>query len=119
MSQTIRGLGDFVRETRKSKNMSQEELVERIGVCKRTIIDIERNTGNPKFELLYLLVRELDLPLAQIFYPELSESIELKALLMQKISRCTEDEMKIIVAMVKSLKNILESEEKPFVEIEK
>lgn len=56
MNQIVNVLGNIVRETRKSKNMSQEALAERIGVCKRTIIDIENNTGNPKFEILYPLV---------------------------------------------------------------
>lgn len=68
-------LGDVVRTTRKSRQLSQEALAERIGVCKRTIIDIENNTGNPKFEILYPLVRELDLPLHQVFYPEMEENV--------------------------------------------
>lgn len=69
MNQSVSVLGNVVRATRKSKNLSQEDLAEKIGVCKRTIIDIEKNTGNPKFEILYMLVRELDLSLYQVFYP--------------------------------------------------
>ncbi len=57
MNQSISALGDAVRETRKNKHLSQEALAEKIGVCKRTIIDIEKNTGNPKFEILYTLVQ--------------------------------------------------------------
>ena len=58
MNQSVSALGSVVRATRKSKNLSQEALAEKLGVCKRTIIDIEKNTGNPKFELLCMLVRE-------------------------------------------------------------
>lgn len=43
MNQPVNTLGDIVRITRKSKNLSQEALAERIGVCKRTIIDIGRS----------------------------------------------------------------------------
>ena len=55
MNQSVSALGSVVRATRKSKNLSQEALAEKLGVCKRTIIDIEKNTGNPKFELLCML----------------------------------------------------------------
>lgn len=74
MCQSIKTLGEIIRETRKSKKISQEVLAERIGVCKRTIIDVEKDKANPKFELLYLLVRELNLPLEQIFYQDLEKS---------------------------------------------
>ena len=83
MNQLVSALGEAVRSTRKSKNLSQEALAEKIGVCKRTIIDIEKNTGNPKFEILCMLVRELDLPLYEVFYPEMSEDFALKSMLIK------------------------------------
>lgn len=104
-------LGDVVRTTRKSRHLSQEALAEKIGVCKRTIIDIESNTGNPKFEILYPLVRELDLPLYQVFYPEVEENLGLKNILMQEVSSCSEYEMRVILSMVKSLRCTLRNEE--------
>lgn len=109
MNQSREILGDAVRTTRKSRHLSQEALAERIGVCKRTIIDIESNTGNPKFEVLYPLVRELDLPLYQVFYPEVEENLELKNVLMQEVSNCSEYEMRVILAMIKSLRSVLKS----------
>lgn len=110
MDQRMSTLGNVVRETRRSRKLSQEALAERIGVCKRTIIDIENNTGNPKFEILFLLVRELGLPLKQIFYPEVAENFELKSICIQEIENCSEYEMKIILSVVKSLRYALESE---------
>lgn len=110
MNQSISALGDVVREIRKSRNLSQEALAERIGVCKRTIIDIEKNVGNPKFEILCMLVRELDLPLYQVFYPEMSEDIGIKNVLIKELSDCSEYEMKIILSVVKSLRDTLKSE---------
>ncbi len=91
MNRSMSALGNNVRETRKRRNLSQEALAEKIGVCKRTIIDIEKNAGNPKFEVLYMLVRELDLPLYQVFYPESTDkSVELKNMLIQELSGCSE-----------------------------
>lgn len=51
MNQNGEVLGDVVKATRKSRHLLREALAERIGVCKRTIIDIESNIGNPKFEV--------------------------------------------------------------------
>ena len=105
MNRTVSALGDVVRASRKSRNLSQEALAERIGVCKRTIIDIEKNTGNPKFEILCMLVRELDVPLYQVFYPEAErENLEIRNLLMQEVNNCSEYEMKIILSIVRSLR---------------
>lgn len=112
MNQSVSALGSVVRATRKSKNLSQEALAERLGVCKRTIMDIEKNTGNPKFELLCMLVRELDLPLYEVFYPEVAEDMEMKNVLMKELSDCSDYEMKIILSVVKSLRDTLKSEEK-------
>ncbi len=104
MNQSVSALGDAVRAIRKSKNLSQEALAERIGVCKRTIIDIEKNTGNPKFEILCMLVRELDIPLYQVFYPEMKENLEIKNVLIQELNGCSEYEMKIILSVIRSLR---------------
>lgn len=108
MSQSVDMLGKAVRTARKNKHLSQEALAERIGVCKRTIIDIENNTGNPKFEILYALVHELDLPIHQVFYPDVSENLEIKSMLMQELDHCSEREMKIILSMVQSLRSALQ-----------
>lgn len=109
MNQSVSALGSVVRATRKSKNLSQEALAEKLGVCKRTIMDIEKNTGNPKFELLCLLVRELDLPLYEVFYPEVTDSSEMKNVLIKELSDCSDYEIKIILSVVKSLRDALKS----------
>ena len=107
MNQSVSALGDAVRAIRKSKNLSQEALAERIGVCKRTIIDIEKNTGNPKFEILCMLVRELDIPLYQVFYPDIDNNVELKNSIMKELNGCSDYEMNIILSVVKSLRGAL------------
>lgn len=104
MYQSIKALGSIVRKSRKDKHLSQEALAERIGVCKRTIIDIENSTGNPKFEILCKLVRELELPIYQIFYPEVPENEEIQKMLVEEIKTCTVSEMKIILSVIKGLR---------------
>lgn len=112
MNQSVSvALGNAVRSTRKSKNLSQEALAEKLGVCKRTIIDIEKNIGNPKFELLCTLVRELDLPLYQVFYPEMADNLEMKNVIMKELNDCSDYEMSVILAVVKSLRGTLKRKE--------
>lgn len=110
MNHSVEALGQVVRKKRKSKNLSQEALAEKLGVCKRTIIDIENSVGNPKFELLCTLVRELDLPIYQVFYPELEENPEMTNLLMKELSDCSDYEMKVILSVVKNLRYTLKNE---------
>lgn len=104
MNQSIKALGSVVRKSRKDKHLSQEKLAEKIGVCKRTIIDIENSSGNPKFEILFKLVRELDLPIYQIFYPEVFVNLNLQEKLVEEIKNCTESEMKVILSVIKGLR---------------
>lgn len=111
MNHSVSALGSVVRATRKKKNLSQEALAEKLGVCKRTIMDIEKNTGNPKFELLCTLVRELDLPLYEVFYPEVTDNSKMKNVLMKELKDCSDYEMKVILSVVKSLRSTLKKEE--------
>lgn len=111
MTSSIIALGDIVRETRKNRHMSQKELAEKIGVCKRTIIDIETNIGNPKFEVLYKLIRELELPVYQIFYPDIPVYFEEKELTMQEINDCSRNELRMLLPLIRSLKQILRMKE--------
>lgn len=110
MNQASDNLGKAVRRARKSKNMSQEALAEKIGVCKRTIIDIENSAGNPKFAILFPLVRELDLPVQQVFYPESSGNSETKMLIIQELEKCNETESKIVLSVLRSLLDELKNE---------
>lgn len=57
-----------------------------------------------------MLVRELDLPLYQVLYPEVSDDLEMKNVLMKELSDCSDYEMKIILSVVKNLRYALKNE---------
>ena len=57
-----------------------------------------------------MLVRELDLPLYKVFYPEVTEELEIKDVLMKELSDCSDYEMRIILSVVKSLRYTLKNE---------
>ncbi len=65
-----------------------------------------------------MLVRKLDLPLYQVFYPEVSDNLEMKNVLMKELSDCSDYEMKVILSVVKSLRYTLRNEGKSGIESE-
>lgn len=70
MHNAARTLAVLVRHGRKAHELSQQALADKLGIDVRTIIDIEKERGNPKFQLLFPLVRLLELPADLLFYPE-------------------------------------------------
>ncbi len=103
-------VGSWVKEKRLKRNFSQSTLGKKVGVGKRTIMDIESNIANPKFQILYGLVRELKIPIYQVFYPEIPEEFEDRTILFKEIEDCSDKEMKIILPMVRELRGILKEE---------
>ena len=101
LATSIAIIGNCVREGRQEKNLSQRALGERVGIGKRAIMDIEADVANPKFEVLYGLVREFDLPIYHIFYPDIPEDFEERTMLFDELEDCSEKEMKIILPMVR------------------
>lgn len=93
-------LGDLVRLARQSQRMSQDALAVRVGACKRTICGLENSKANPKFEIVYELVRELKIPLEPLFYPERCDS-EVKKRILVELNQCTEEEMKLLLFMIR------------------
>jgi len=56
-----------VREMRSQKAMTQEELAERVGVSRQTIISIESGRYNPSIMLAYKLASSFGLHIEELF----------------------------------------------------
>jgi len=52
-----------LREKREQKKITQRELAERLNMCTRTVIEIEKCKSNPKFETVALISEEMDISL--------------------------------------------------------
>ena len=63
-------LGKWVKKKRLERGWSQNELSERMKVCMRTVMDIERGESNPKLETLRMLTSVLEIPMQIVFYGE-------------------------------------------------
>ena len=63
-------LGNTVRRYREYNGLTQTQLAEKLSIGYRTIMEIENYRGNPQFDILYPLIRALNIPANLIFYPE-------------------------------------------------
>ena len=61
---------NVIRNKRKEKGISQEELAKRCGVSRQTINAIENDKYDPTLSLAFRLVRELGLTVDALFMPK-------------------------------------------------
>ena len=66
-----RRLGDAVKRAREAQGLTQSELAEKIAVAPRTILNIENYKGNPKLEILALVIYALKIDPRKIFFLKL------------------------------------------------
>lgn len=57
-----------LREKREQMKVTQRELAERLSMCNRTIVEIEKCRSNPKFETVALISKEMDISLDGIVF---------------------------------------------------
>jgi putative transcriptional regulator len=58
-----------LRERRKAAGLSQEQLAERLGVSRQTIISIERERFDPSLELAFRLAAVFGVRIEDMFTP--------------------------------------------------
>lgn len=69
-------LGGRIRDARKRKNYTQEELANMVGVKKNTITGYEKNVREPDVEMLKKLIQALDIPSSELLeIPAYDEAI--------------------------------------------
>lgn len=95
-------LGNAVKSARLKMGLTQMELAERIGVSMRTITDLETYRANPQFDTLYQIIRYLNLPVTEFFYPE-KKNNKLLEILTEELSDYTEEELRIALCTLKGL----------------
>ena len=100
-------LGDAVLRARGESKLTQSQVAAMIEKDSRTVLNIEKYEGNPKLEVLYPLVRSLEIDPREIFYPERQfESSSLRRL-RTLIDSCSEYEAMKLVPVVESLLTVL------------
>lgn len=107
-----RSLGDTVRFYRNKHGLTQLQLADRIHIEKRTILNIENYKANPKMEILYPLIRELQINPISIFYPESDASIVISTQFQMFLSQCNSHEVSFLYAVCQGVLDALRSDSK-------
>lgn len=56
-----------MRELRREKKFTQEELSIRVGVSRQSIVAIERGKYNPSLDLAFKIAKEFDCSIEEVF----------------------------------------------------
>ncbi|MCX4249336.1 MAG: helix-turn-helix transcriptional regulator [Bacilli bacterium] len=92
-------IGKFIAERRKEKNMTQEQLAEKMGVTDKTISRWENGKTMPDYSLLKDLCNELDISVNEFLSGEKIEN--------GKYINCAEENLIILTKQIEKRKKIL------------
>ena len=100
-------LGHAVKKARIELGFAQNDVADLVDVDSRTVLNIENCKGNPKLEILFPLIRALDIDPNTIFYPELCEKSDPRSELSRLLSQCTNEEITSLIPIYKTIISVL------------
>ena len=106
MMNAIESLGRVIKDTRLRLGYTQSQLAEKVGVEVRTIMHIENGIGNPTWEVVFPLIRALEIDPRAIFYPELKREDEAMAHIRILLSRCSEEDIRSLIPVCETVLSV-------------
>jgi len=62
-------VGNHIRKLRfNSDEMTQQQLADKVGVTRQTIVALEKGNYSPSLELAFRIARVFNLPLEEVFF---------------------------------------------------
>ena len=107
MSEYTHTLGDVVKRARGKSGLTQSEVADAANIDVRTVLNIENYKGNPKMEVLYPLVRVLQIDAREIFNPEMQRESPALRQLRLLVEDCNEEEAAAIIPIFNSVLSVL------------
>ena len=96
-------LGKIIKSARTEKHLTQKELAKRVSITRHYLMEIENNGQIPSGDLLFHLIRELEIPADTIFYPEYEYDTALLEKLRILLQKADEREVKAVIATLQEL----------------
>ena len=96
-------LGSVIKAARLDKHLTQKQLAERLSITPNYLKSIENKKKIPSCDLLFCIIRELEISADTIFYPEYKHDNPLLGKLRILLSRCNEKDVSVIIATLQSL----------------
>jgi len=103
MQRPNKRFGQRIKKARKRSILTIEALAEKIGVSERYLYRIENEGKTPSFEVLYKLIRCLNISADSIFYPEKPAKESEIEDIVRMLYNCNERDLEIIKATVKAM----------------
>jgi transcriptional regulator with XRE-family HTH domain len=103
MPEVSNQLGIILKKARRSKELTREHLSEKVHISPRYLMAIENENKKPSFDVLFKLIRELDISADKIFYPEDETSKTERELLLLLLNQCNKYELSVVIATVEAL----------------
>lgn len=107
MQEFSRPLGDAVKRARGKHDLTQGQVARMIDRDTRTVMNIENYKGNPKIEVLYPLIRSLQIDSREIFNPEMARESPSIRRLYFLIADCSEQEAATLIPVVEAVLSAL------------
>ena len=96
-------LSNVIRSAREKSNITIEALAEKVDITERYLYRIENEGKKPSYEVLYKLIRALNISPDLIFYPE-KESLNIEVEnLIRMLYSCDDHSLEVITATTKAL----------------
>jgi transcriptional regulator with XRE-family HTH domain len=96
-------IGAVIKNARQRKTLTQGDFAERIGVSERYVSAIENENRIPSADLLFTIIRELDIPADDIIYPDQKLEDNQAAYITQLLQKCNDREVDAVIALLESL----------------
>jgi transcriptional regulator with XRE-family HTH domain len=97
-------LGERIKELRKERQMSQEQLAEKIRIDAKNLSRIEAGRGYPTFSTLEKIAEALSVEMRDFFDFEHLESADLVAASIEvMIKSASEEELRMLLKLAKAL----------------
>jgi transcriptional regulator with XRE-family HTH domain len=103
-------LGSVIKAARLEKHLTQRQLAERLSITSHYLMSIENKKKIPSCDLLFYIIRELEISADTIFYPEYPHDNVMVGKLRILLSRCDEKDINVIIATLQSLLENKESD---------
>jgi putative transcriptional regulator len=97
------GWGKIIKAARKQHGLTQKEVAIKLGISRQHVIHMENEEDNPSFDVLFHLIRLLNIPADLIFYPEhrQRDKTYLEANLLLK--QCNQKNLNSIIVLLQSM----------------
>lgn len=96
-------LGSVIKAARLEKHFTQMQLAKRLSISPHYLKAIENKKKIPSCDLLFYIIRELEISADTIFYPEFNQDNKLIEKLRILLSKCDERDINVIIATLQSL----------------